>query len=191
MASWFWTVPVCSFAILASSCLTDCAARAGLPSYSSVPAFNLTDQSGEPFESRAKLDGNVWIADFFFTTCPGPCPRMSSQMHQVETALAKFPNVRLVSFTVDPAHDTPLVLDAYAKHFGAEAGRWFFLTGSQPTLQHLCRDVFMLGNVDGSLQHSTRFVLIDRDSKVRGYYETSEPDAITRIIADAKKLAAS
>lgn len=185
MASWFWTVPVCSFAILAG-----CAAHAGLPSYSTVPDFTLTDQSGATFDSSAKLRGEVWVADFIYTTCPGPCPRMSSQMHEVEKAVAGLENVRLVSFTVDPEHDTPPVLAEYGKQFGANYGTWYFLTGSRDTLQHLCRDVFMLGNVDGTLEHSTRFILIDRNSRVRGFYDTSEADAITRVIADAKRLAA-
>lgn len=184
MASWFWTVPVCSFAVLAG-----CAAHAGLPSYSTVPNFNLSDQSGEPFESAAKLRGMVWVADFIYTTCPGPCPRMSSQMHEVENALTGVAGVRLVSFTVDPEHDTPTVLAAYADRFGARAGIWYFLTGSRDTLQHLSRDVFMLGNVDGTLEHSTRFMVIDRASRVRGFYDTSEPDAMARVIADTKRLA--
>lgn len=184
MASWFWIVPVCSFAVLAG-----CAARAGLPTYSTVPDFTLTEQSGASFDGARELAGKVWIADFIYTTCPGPCPRMSSQMHQVEDALQGVNDVRLVSFTIDPEHDTPAVLAAYAGHFEARAGTWFFLTGSRATLNHLCRDVFMLGNVDGSLEHSTRFVLVDRASRVRGYYETTEADAIARVIADAKRLA--
>lgn len=109
-------------------------------------------------------------------------------MHQVETALAGRDGFRLVSFTVDPEHDTPPVLNQYAKNFGAQSGLWYFLTGPQPALQHLSRDAFLLGDVDGSLQHSTRFVLIDRDSNVRGYYLTEEQDSIPRLIADAKKL---
>ena len=65
---------------------------------------------------------------------------------------------------------------------------WFFLTGDVDTLRHLDRDVFKLGDIDGSLDHSTRFVLVDRKSQVRGFYLTSEPDAIARVIADAKSL---
>jgi len=167
--------------------LAGCAAHASLPTYSTVPDFTLTDQTGAPFDAASKLRGSVWVADFFYTTCPGPCPRMSSQMHQVQTALAG-DGLRLVSFTVDPEHDTPPVLADYARHFEAQPGAWFFLTGPQKTLQHLNRDVFLLGNVDGSLQHSTRFVLVGRDSRVRGYYETSEPDAISRLIKDARAL---
>jgi protein SCO1/2 len=109
-------------------------------------------------------------------------------MHQVQTALSGLDGFRLVSFTVDPEHDTPPVLNDYSKIFHAEPGIWFFLTGAQPTLQHLSRDVFMLGDVNGSLEHSTRFVLMDRNSKVRGFYLTEEPDAIPRLIADTKRL---
>jgi len=181
MASWCWTGIASSVLILAG-----CGAQAKLPSYSLVPDFTLTDQTGASFESKDSLRNQVWVADFIFTNCPGPCPRMSSQMHQVQTALSD--SVRLVSFTVDPARDTPAVLNEYAGHFQAKPGVWFFLTGPQSTLNHLCRDVFTLGDVDGSLQHSTRFALIDRSSRIRGFYDTSEQDAIPRLIADAKSL---
>ncbi len=186
-----WIVPasgaVCS-ALLLAGLLTGCSAHAGLPSYSTVPAFTLTDQSGSPFDSASKLGGQVWVADFIYTTCPGPCPRMSSQMHEVQTALEGKDGFRLVSFTVDPANDTPPVLAAYATRFSAKSGTWFFLTGAEADLHHLSRNVFMLGDINGSLEHSTRFVLIDRASHIRGFYLTSEPDAITRLIADAKTL---
>jgi protein SCO1/2 len=183
MASW------CSTALVISSlALADCGARASLPSYSTVPDFTLTDQTGAPFSSSGGLHGQVWIADFIYTNCPGPCPRMSSQMHQVQTALSGADGVRLISFTVDPARDTPEVLAAYARRFQADAGRWFFLTGPVSTLQHLSRDAFLLGDVDGNLEHSTRFVLVDRTSRVRGFYLTSEEDAIPRLVADAKSL---
>jgi protein SCO1/2 len=181
MASWYWIGLASSALVLAG-----CSARAGLPSYSVVPDFTLTDQTGGPFLSAQALKDRVWVADFIFTNCSGPCPRMSSQMHQVQIALPE--KVRLVSFTVDPARDTPEVLAAYASHFEARQGRWFFLTGPQEMLHHLGRDVFMLGNVDGNLEHSTRFVLIDKASRVRGFYLTSEEDAIPRLIADAKDL---
>jgi len=167
--------------------LAGCASHVKLPALGAVPGFTLTDQDGSSFSSEATLAGRVWVADFFFTTCPGPCPRMSSQMHQVQTALAA-QGVRMVSMTVDPEHDTPPVLTEYAKHFDAQPDVWFFLTGPREALNHLDKDVFKLGEVDGSLDHSTRFILVDRKSQVRGYYLTSEPDAITRLIADAKSL---
>lgn len=187
MASWCSTALVTS-AIFGALTLAGCASKPALPSFGVVPDFTLTDQNGASFESTAALDKKVWVADFIFTNCPGPCPRMSSQMHEVQTALAADNDVRFVSFTVDPARDTPPVLAAYASHFAAVPGKWFFLTGSAPQLNRMSRGVFMLGDVDGSLQHSTRFALMDRSSRIRGYYLTSEPDAIPHLIADAKRL---
>jgi protein SCO1/2 len=151
-----------------------------------VPPFTLTDQSGASFDS-SKLNNHIWVADFMFTTCPGPCPRMSSQMRQVQTALA-YADVKIVSFTIDPEHDTPHVLSDYAARYAARPGVWYFLTGPVPTLQHLDHDVFQLGDIDGTLQHSTRFILVDRKARVRGTYQTSEPDGIPRLLADAKSL---
>jgi protein SCO1/2 len=114
---------------------------------------------------------------------------MSAQMRHVDTALRPYiKDLRLVSFTVDPARDTPEVLSHYAERYQAEPGVWFFLTGPQATLHNLARNVFTLGDVNGDLEHSTRFVLIDRQSRVRGYYLTSHEDAIPRLIADAKRI---
>src|ERR1051326_2472104 len=92
--------------------LTGFRKEAPLPVYWQVPPFRLTAQSGQPFDSQS-LAGNIWVVDFIFTTCPGPCPRMSSQMRGIQTAVASLPDVRLVSITVDPKNDTPAVLAAY------------------------------------------------------------------------------
>ena len=98
------------------------------------------------------------------------------------------PGVMLVSFTVDPEHDTPPVLLAYAKRFQADPGRWHFLTGPRESLQLLSRESFKLSNVDGNLEHSTRFVLIDRKSRIRGYYNTWESDSISKLLNDVKTV---
>ena len=165
-----------------------CSHTSNLPTYGVVPDFELTAQDGRPFRSVSELKGNIWVADFIFTNCPGVCPRMTSQMHQVQQAVVKLPDVRLVSFTIDPARDTPEVLTAYAKVHHANTDRWHFLTGPIPTLNHLDRDVFLLGNVDSSLTHSTRFVLVDKQSRIRGFYDSSEPDSIPKLIAGIRAL---
>lgn len=167
--------------------LAGCAREQPLPIYGNVPQFTLASHTGQPFDSSA-LAGKVWVADFIFTTCPGPCPRMSSQMHLVRNEVKELPDVRFVSFTVDPEHDTPEVLAAYAKKFQAGDG-WYFLTGPRPALDRLDRDVFKLGNVDGSLEHSTRFVLVDRQGRIRGYYETDQQDGLKPLVAGIRKLA--
>jgi protein SCO1/2 len=158
-----------------------------LPVYGHVPDFRLIAQTGEPF-GRLSLDGQIWIADFIFTHCTSSCLRMSAQMSRVQSAVAEFPDVRLVSFSVDPQRDTPLVLTNYARHYHAEPGRWFFLTGDQKTLDALGRRSFMLGNVDGSLEHSTRLVLIDRQGRIRGYYGAAQDDPTRVLIVDIRRL---
>jgi protein SCO1/2 len=180
-------------AVLAlAAALAACSQHApGLAVYGDIPQFDLVAQNGQPFHSQV-LAGKIWVADFIYTTCPGPCPRMTSQMREVQDAVLKIPDVRptvrFVSFTVDPANDTPPVLAAYAKTHGA-APLWYFLTGAVPTLQMLNRDAFKLGNIDGTLEHSTRFVLVDRRGRIRGYYDTSESSAIPKVISDVNALA--
>ena len=144
-----------------------CSAPKPLPILGQVPPFQLTDQTGQSFDSQS-LDGHIWVADFIYTNCPGPCPMMSSQMRRVQ--LSTTPNISLVSFTVDPEHDTPPVLAAYAKHFTADPARWHFLTGEPRRLNDLGLHAFKLNSVDGSLIHSTRFVLVDGARRIRGYY---------------------
>lgn len=177
--------------VVAALCfvVSSCAWRSSaLPVFYDVPEFHLTAQDGQPFDSKV-LAGKIWVADFIYTACPGPCPRMTSQMHEVQSAIDKIADVELVSFTVDPARDTPPVLAEYAKAHRAEPGRWYFLTGPVPALQTLDRDVFKLGNLDASLEHSTRFVLVDGHARIRGYYDTSEPGAIAKVIDDIHALA--
>jgi protein SCO1 len=173
------------FLALASGCHKE----PPLAVYWQLPEFQLTDQSGEPFH-RESLRGNIWVADFIYSTCPGPCPRMSAQMRGVQSATASFPDVKLVSITVDPQHDSPAVLAAYASRYHAEPGRWFFLTGAQDALEALCRNGFKLGDVDGSLVHSTRFVLVDRRNRVRGFYNSTDDSALPRLLHDIRTLRA-
>ena len=181
MASWYSTaIATSAFALLAG-----CASKPALPSFGVVPDFTLTDQTGAKFSS-AELNKKVWIADFVFTNCPGPCPRMSSQMRQVQEKTPA--DVKLVSFTVDPERDTPPVLAAYAKHFKYDPARWWFLTGEQAKLSSLGRDGFLLNPVDVSLTHSTRFVLVDRRRRIRGFYSTSEEDFLSNLLRDIQTL---
>jgi protein SCO1/2 len=173
--------------------LAACSRQApALDVFGDIPQFDLTAQDGHPFHSQA-LAGKIWVADFIYTTCPGPCPRMTSQMREVQDAILKIPqdvaDVRLVSFTVDPSEDTPPVLAAYAKVHGALSSVWYFLTGPVSTLQMLDRNAFKLGDIDATLQHSTRFVLVDGQGRIRGYYDTSEASAIPKVISDINALA--
>lgn len=162
-----------------------------LPSYNAIPAFTLTSQTGAEFDSRKQLAGKVWVADFIFTTCQGPCPRMSAYMQRIQERVKDLPDVRLVSFTVDPDRDTPEVLAEYGRRFQADPERWHLLTGPKETLQKLNRDAFLLGDINPNLEHSTRFVLVDRQGVVRGYYSSSDPQEIDKLVADLRALAAA
>ena len=97
------------------------------------------------------------------------CPRMTAHMQRIAKQFSDRGDLRFVSFTVDPARDSPAALNAYATKFHADAERWAFLTGPQPVLNHLGRKVFLLNDVDGSLDHSTRFALVDRKMEIRGF----------------------
>src|SRR3954453_18619087 len=160
-------------------------------SYGTVPEFTLINQDGKNFGS-ADLRGKVWIADFVYTTCPGPCPMISNRMSELQDPL-KNTDVHLISFSVDPDKDTPKVLQGYAEKLGAEKERWDFLTGPKSTIYDLSRNGFKLAVADGSSEndtpvHSTRLILIDRQGEIRGYYDALAPDAITKLLADTNHL---
>lgn len=160
-----------------------------LPIEGTVAPFTLTDQDGQPFGST-ELQGRVWIADFFFTNCPGPCPRMSTLMSEIQRETADIGELRIVSITVDPERDTPEAMKAYGERYGAIDGRWHFLTGPRELLDRIARQDFKLFDVDGSLQHSTRFALIDRQGNIRSFYTTGEGGTYTQLPGDIRKLIA-
>lgn len=167
--------------------LTSCMQPKPLDVFGEIPQFQLTSQSGAAFDSKS-LDGHIWVADFIYTNCDGPCPMMSKQMHQLQKLTESMPDVKLISFTVDPARDTPGVLAAYAKHFVPDESRWFFLTGEQARLNDLALNAFKLNSVDGSMNHSTRFTLVDQKRRVRAYYVTSEDGVLPRLVHDIRQL---
>lgn len=168
--------------------LTGCISSSPLPSLGLVPDFTLTDQTNHEFRSSSELKRKVWIGDFVFTHCAGPCPRMTSYLRKVQDAIGDEPDIRLISFTVDPVRDTPEVLNAYAKQFKARERFWYFLTGTPDSLNQLSKHAFKLGDVDGNLEHSTRFVLVDKFGRLRGYYTTESASIIPQLVADAKSL---
>jgi cytochrome oxidase Cu insertion factor (SCO1/SenC/PrrC family) len=166
-------------------------ANRAIDSFGTIPPFSLVNQNNQPFGS-AELVGKIWIADFVYTSCPGPCPMISSRMSELQKPLERT-DVHLVSISVDPGHDTPTVLHSYAEKLHAQANRWDFLTGSRATIYNLSRNGFKLAIDDGSRElgvpvHSTRMILVDRHGTIRGYYDATAPDAITKILADTNHL---
>lgn len=166
-----------------------------LKQYGPVPDFKLTERSGKDVR-LAELRGKIWIADFIYTTCTDTCPLQTAAMAKLQKEYADKPGVQLVSVTVDPERDTPQILSAYAAKHEADAQRWFFLTGQREQIIHLIRDGFHLsvaGLPDGAEQsgmisHSPRFVLIDKNTQIRGYYDSREMEAFVRLKNDVETL---
>ncbi|MDO8729812.1 MAG: SCO family protein [Candidatus Omnitrophota bacterium] len=163
---------------------------APLPIYGAAPSFRLTDQTNKPFDSST-LKGRVWIADFIFTSCAGTCPGMSAKTTLLQQRLPA--EIPLVSISVDPKRDTPPVLAEYALRYAAQPGRWFFLTGPSEEIRRVAQQGFHLGMEEGGspeepIIHSVRFVLVDREGMIRGYYDSTEPARFEKLIRDAGTL---
>lgn len=171
--------------------------RDELPKLSTLPAFTLRDQNGAAV-TREKLQGSVWVANFMFTSCPDVCPILTTKMASVRTRLvAERVPVRIVSFTVDPATDTPEVLKRYAQERNADHADWSFLTGSIDDIKSVVVGGFKqaLGEkteeqpgAPANILHGSHFVLIDRQGEIRGYYP-SDNDGLLKLARDARILA--
>ena len=161
-----------------------------------VPDFTLTNQFGQRL-SLANLLGQVWVADVIFTRCPMSCERMTQRMHALENDVSSRLPVKFVSITADPGFDSPEVLKAYAERHKVDESRWHFLTGIK-------RDVYALsvGGLkfavvenenktipDDLFVHSTQFALVDKQGRIRGYFEGTEEADRTQLLLAVKKLA--
>lgn len=146
------------------------------PIIASLPNFAMTERNGKTV-TLDDLKGRIWIADFIFTTCGGPCPIMTSRLGDFMQTIKEqnIPRVSAVSFTVDPHTDTPEVLREYATMKLADDFDWLFLTGDEAAIYDLSVKGFMLtaqkGDEEHSVDHSPRFVLVDQKGRIRGYYE--------------------
>lgn len=174
-----------------------------LPVYWDAPEFALVNQVGDTLRS-ADLHGMPWVASFVFTNCTGVCPLISQKMAQLRDSLDADgllgETVRLVSFSVDPARDTPAALREYASRFGGSPPEeWAFLTGRPPeAVRAMVQEGFKLtatlppghehGGGNYQVMHSPRLALIDAVGRVRGVYDITEPDAMERLRADLGAL---
>ena len=164
---------------------------ATLQKYWTIPDFTLTAQNGQPLRS-SDLAGKAWVADFFYTTCPGPCPLVTSHVGEVRKELGPTPEVRFVSISVDPEKDTPEVLKAYAERFKA-GENWFFCTGEKDAIYKLAHDGFKLPIAEGTpeggpITHTTRLILVDKTGAVRGFYEGTTTDGVRDLVRDIRRL---
>lgn len=161
-----------------------------LPVLGSIPQFEMTDSSNEPFGTE-DLSGNIWVADFIFTTCAGPCPVMSTGMADIHNMFLDEQDIRTVTYTVNPDYDTPDVLAAYAERFKADTDQWHFLTAPYEEIQSIIQNGFKMGDIEDIVFHSTKFALIDREMNIRGYYTGTESSEVEKLIKDIKNLRAN
>lgn len=174
---------------LFSACSPAVAPKKTLPDFSLTA---VTIDGTSPFDAKT-LRGRAWIADFVYTRCAGPCPMLTARMEGLQKRLPK--SIGLLSFTVDPDHDSPEVLSVYARQFHADPQRWFFLTGEKSELIRLVRDGFLLPVAENAsaqpgerVAHSTKFVLIDSSGRLMGWYDGDDDKSLEKLEADAKKL---
>lgn len=157
-----------------------------------VPEFSLTERSGRAI-TRADLMGKIWIADFVFTRCSGPCPTLSARMQAIQTALADAPSVKLVTFTLDPVNDTPSVLADYAKRFHADPDRWWFVTGDkeevvQKFVVEGLKQTVIPAKGDDPIIHSEYIVIVDAKGRIRSAHGGLDPNSKSLIVRDVRKL---
>jgi len=157
------------------------------PILGKAPAFELIDENGKPFSSESLVD-KLWVVDFFFTTCPGPCPQMSAHMRLLNEKFNHHNDVNLVSITVDPQRDSPDALLRYGKRLDADFSNWHFLTGAESAIYELSVSGFKIGDPDALIRHSTKFVLVDRSGQIRGYFEGTDPEEIGQLEKAIKRL---
>ena len=148
-----------------------------------VQDFALTDQSGQPF-GTAELRGKVWIASFFFASCPATCRQLNMALAGVQAATPD--DVMLVSLTCDPDNDTPETLARYSEIFHADAARWKFLTGPMADLRRVGRDIFQVALEKGV--HSERAFVVDRDGRIRARYSVLDPPQADNLIKFVREL---
>lgn len=161
-----------------------------LPVLWNAPEFSLPRAGGGTL-SRADLLGRIWVVDFFFTRCAGQCMTLTKEMRLLQD---EAPDLTLVSFSVDPEHDTAEVLAARAAETGADLKRWYFLTGERDVLRALSFEGFKLtvkenpGDVREPIAHDPRLQLVDRRGRVRGQYSVNEPEKMEQLRADLATL---
>jgi len=160
--------------------------------YHTIPAFSFTNQFEEEVTEKDFSD-KIYIADFFFTSCPTICPVMKKNMLVVYKSIKDFDDVGILSHTIDPSHDTPQVLAKYAEDLGVTGKKWQFVTGEKSAIYGIAqKGYFIAANEDGAAPggfiHSGAFTLVDREKRVRGVYDGTDEKSVKRLIEDIKTL---
>ncbi len=160
--------------------------------YHTITPFKFTNQNNKPI-SEKDVKGKIYVADFFFTRCGSICPKMSSQLTRVQNAFKDNQGINILSFSIDPEHDSVEVLKNYANQYKAIDGQWHFLTGTKDDIYKLGVKGFKISVGDGKevtpdYFHSSRLILIDREGRIRGYYNGVSRDDVDKLILEIKVL---
>jgi protein SCO1/2 len=157
--------------------------------YQTIPAFKFVNQYGDTITNK-NLDGKIYVADFFFTSCPSICPIMQRNMLAVYNEFKNDPNVKILSHTIDPKHDTVPVLKDYATKLGVTGNSWWFLLGQKEVVYQLAEKHYLVAVNEGKggFVHEGWFVLIDTQKRIRGSYDGTVPDQVKQLIADIHTL---
>lgn len=164
--------------------------------FRTLPPFRMVDQTGSVV-TRETVKGKIHVADFFFARCPGICPKMSSQLQRVQEAFLNNPEVLILSYSVDPKHDTVAALQNYAEQYGAKAGKWHLLTGEKSEIYDLAKRGYFVtakeddttsANLEDQFVHTEKFVLVDREGVIRGFYNGTDPEEVDKLILEIKVL---
>lgn len=165
--------------------------------YHTVGDFALVDQDSA-WVTPATLAGKIYVADFFFVSCPTICPVMKREMLRVYEKFRENPDVVLLSHTIDPRHDSVSVLKAYATQLGIQTERWHMVTGVKKEIYDLALKSYFVTAMEDSTQqdvggivHSGAFLLIDKERRVRGQYDGTKTEEVDRLMRDMDRLLAS
>ncbi len=162
-------------------------AQQQIPILYPLPSFDLVDQNGNSFGLQ-ELQGRISVVDFIFTSCEGPCPVLSANMAELYRRFKGDANVRFISISVDPQHDTLPALQAYAARFGVTDDRWRFLGGDLAAVTGLIEEGFKLSADNLPQGHSTKFVLVDQNGYIRRYYDGSREASLAALQNDLARL---
>lgn len=158
--------------------------------YQTIPAINYINQYGDSITNK-KLDGNIYVADFFFTSCPSICPVMQRNMLNVYSAYKNTEGVKIISYTIDPQYDSAPVLKKYADKLGISGDTWWLLRGSKDETYKLAKSYLVSvqdKNPAGEYIHDGYFILIDKQKRIRGTYDGTKPEQVDQLITDIKTL---
>ena len=160
--------------------------------YPTIQSFNFINQDSIEVTEK-NVEGKIYIADFIFLNCPTICPRMTNEMTKVYEAYKSNPNILFISHTIDPENDSIPRLKSYAENIGADSKKWFFVTGDKDKIYSLAEESYFAiaysdSTAPGGYVHSGGLLLVDKNKRIRGVYDGTDPKETDRLKADIKTL---